>query len=187
MYSNSKYHNKWTDAEVNYLKNNWMQMSDFLISQNINRTVRAIKAKRNELSLFRQEHSRDLTYDDLNKYLRGNIYSWKQKSIDACNNMCVLTGSSDFAIHHLYSFQYILETFVDIYQIQVLDNVNNYNTNELEYIVKIFNEYHDTFPLGVCVDKELHKLFHHYYGKKYNTPEQWREFENNYKKGKYNH
>ena len=172
---------------MNFLKENWEYMSDILISKNVNRTARAVKAKRNELGLYRQEHGRDLTYCDLNKYLRGNTYIWKQKSINACNCKCVLTGSTDYAIHHLYNFQYILEEYLKLYNITVLDNINDYTDDELSYITTTFNDFHNTFPLGVCVDKELHKLFHHYYGKRFNTPEQWYEFQENYKKGKYNH
>lgn len=187
MYSESKFHNKWTDSEILFIKENWVNMSDTLISQNINRTVRAIKAKRNELRLFRQEHDRYLTYSDLNKYLRGNIYSWKLRSIEACNNQCVLTGSKEYAIHHLYNFQYILEEYIKEYDIRVLDNINDYPEKELQYITQTFNIFHDKYPLGVCVSKDLHKLFHHYYGKSFNNPEQWCEFQENYKKGKYNH
>lgn len=187
MYSESKFHNKWTEKELDFLNANWTYMSDYLMSQKINRSPRAIKAKRNELGLYRQEYNRDLTYDDLSKYLRGNTYIWKQKSIDACNGKCVLTGSTNYAIHHLYNFQYILEEYSKIYNINILKDINDYSSDELEYIVSTFNDFHNTFPLGVCIDKKLHVLFHHYYGKKFNTPEQWYEFQENYKKGKYNH
>ena len=186
-YSKSKFTQKWTNSELNFLISHWRDMSDFTISQKINRTPRAIKAKRGELQLFRQERDRDYTYADLNKYLRGNIYQWKLNSIAACNNQCILSGSKDYAIHHLYNFQTILDMYVDEYDIQVFDSVNDYTKQELEYIVETFNIFHSQFPLGVCVDKELHKLFHHLYGKTFNTPEQWEEFSNNYKKGKYNH
>lgn len=186
-YSESKFANKWENWEIQYLQDNWQHMSDYLISQNINRTAKAVKAKRHELKYYRQEHDRELTYENLNKYLRGNTYLWKQRSISACNGKCVLTGSSNYVIHHLYNFQYILKEYFKIYKIQPLENINEYTPDELEYILKTFNEFHDTFPLGVCVDKELHKMFHHYYGKTFNTPEQWDEFKNNYMKGIYNH
>lgn len=186
-YSESKFHNQWRDSELLFLKEHWRVMSDYLMSNYLDRTPRAIKAKRGELKLFRQDKNRSLTYEDLSKFLRGNTYEWKQKSIEHCNGRCVLSGSSDYAIHHIHNFKDILEQYIEKYDIEILDNVNNYSEIELEYIVRTFNEFHDQFPLGVCVDKQLHKLFHHLYGKKFNTIDQWNEFAENYRKGKYNH
>lgn len=186
-YSESKFSQKWADDELDFLISHWQDMSDFVISQEINRTPRAIKAKRNELQLFRQEHGRDYTYADLNKYLRGNIYQWKLDSIAACNDQCILSGSKNYAIHHLYNFQNILNEYIKKYNIRIFNDINDYPIDELEYITQTFNVFHNQFPLGVCVDKELHKLFHHLYGKTFNTPDQWDEFTINYKKGKYNH
>ena len=187
MYSDSKFHNKWKIWEIEYLKDNWTSMSDVLMSKKLNRTQRAVKAKRNELNLFRQEPDRELTYYDLNKFLRGNILEWKKKSIKACNNKCILTGSENYDIHHLFNFQHILEKYIDEYSIKIYQDINNYTKHELEYIVNTFNEFHNKYPLGVCVDKDIHKMFHHYYGKSFNTPAQWNEFCDSYKKGKYNH
>lgn len=187
QYTNSKFHNVWTDEELKYLKNNWRNLSDVQIGDQLHRTARAVKAKRNELKLMRQEHGRDISYDDLSKYLRGNTWQWKLDSIAKCNGQCVLTGSKDYAIHYLYNFGNILKEYVSIYDMPLYDDINQYTSQQLEYIVKTFNEYHNTYPLGICVAKDLHKLFHHIYGKTNNTPEQWETFAKKYKKGIINH
>lgn len=177
----------YSAQEVDYIKNNWKTKSDWQLSIELSRTARSIKWMRSNLGLFRQDPDRDLSYDDLNKYLRGNIYDWKIKSMESCNYQCILTGSKDFAIHHLYNFQYILETFLSTHDFHIFEDINKYSKEELNGLLETFVDYHNTFPLGVCVSKELHKLFHHCYGKSFNTPEQWNEFTRNYKKGKYNH
>lgn len=187
QFSNSKFTQKWTTDEINYIKLNWDKMSDYAISQHIDRTPRAVKAKRQELGLLRQLKNSPLTYDDMNKFLRGNIHSWKINSINSCNGKCVLTGSDRYDVHHLYNFQYILEQYIQLYDIEIKQNVNSYTQLELDYIIKTFNDFHNTFPLGVCVRPDLHKKFHHEYGKKFNSPQQWYEFKEKYMKGKYNH
>ena len=42
------------------------------------------------------------------------------------------------------------------------------------------HEYQSKYPLGVCVSKDYHKMFHSIYGNRVNTPEQWDEFLNTY-------
>lgn len=42
-----------------------------------------------------------------------------------------------------------------------------------------------TTILGVCIDENIHKLFHSVYGQYCNTPEQWYQFEKDYKNGIY--
>ena len=177
----------YSNEEINYIKDNWKIKSDLQLSTELSRTQRSIKWMRNNLGLFRQEPDRNLSYDDLSKYLRGNIYNWKINSMKNCNYKCVLTGSKDFAIHHLYNFQYILQTFLSTHDFHVFKNIDEYSNEELDSLLKSFIDYHSTFPLGVCVSKELHRLFHHTYGKSFNTPNQWNEFQSDYRKGKYNH
>lgn len=126
QYTNSKFHNIWRDDELNYLITHWEYESDVQIGEVLNRTSRAVKAKRNELNLMRQERNRDITYDDLSKYLRGNTWQWKLDSIAACDGCCVLTRSTDYAIHHLYNFKNILQEYVNLYNIQVYDDINQY-------------------------------------------------------------
>lgn len=173
--------------EIQYIIDNWKDKSDHLIAEELGRTFRSVKFMREKLGLYRQDPNRTLSYVNLERFLRGNIYQWKARSMERCNYQCVLTGSKDFAIHHLINFTTIVRNFAEENNIDFDKPIDQYSKDELDSIVFYFNEYHDTFPLGVCVSKDLHKLFHHLYGKTYNTSEQWEEFMEDYKRGKYNH
>lgn len=177
----------YSDDEINYIKSHWTTQSDDEMAQALGRTQRSVKWIRHELELYRQDPNRDLSYDDLRKYLRGNIYQWKQDSMRNCNYQCVLTGSKNFEIHHLYNFNYIVNEFLATHNIPIYPNINDYSSDQLTYIVDQFIDFHNQYPLGVCVEKQLHKLFHHHYGKTLNTPDQWIQFQEKFKKGIYNH
>ena len=47
-----------------------------------------------------------------------------------------------------------------------------------------FIEKQNEYPLGVCIRKDIHSLFHKEYGKSV-IPEMWYRFEKDYKEGKY--
>ena len=49
----------------------------------------------------------------------------------------------------------------------------------------LFINEQNKYPLGVCVSKDIHVLFHSLYGQYNNTPEQWYQFEKDYKNGLY--
>ena len=96
-------------------------------------------------------------YESLSKYIRGNIQQWKKDSMKNCNYQCIFTGS----------------------------NINDYSKDELQYILNIFIKEQSKYPLGVCIRKEIHVLFHSLYGQYYNTPEQWYQFQKDYTNGIY--
>lgn len=187
LISYEKQKQTYKDEETQYIINNWQKLSDYQIAKDLNRTFRSVKWMRESLGLYRYDPNRDLTYDTLERYLRGQIGSWKKESMEKCNFQCVLTGSKDFAIHHLYSFVYIVRQFTSEANIDINKKISDYSDDELYILTQNFIDFHNRFPLGVCVDKELHILFHHLYGKNINTPEQWNMFAEDYKKGKYNH
>lgn len=170
----------YSEMEINFIKENWIEYSDVQLAEILGRSRGSIKNQRHKFGLLRQEKDRDLTYDSLGKFLRGNIYNWKLESMKQCSYQCVITGSKDFEIHHLYSFHSILDEFIDKYNIPIKSNINDYDKDELSEIVKKFNIYHSRYPLGVCLSKDLHILFHYKYGKN-NTPEQFQEFLIDYK------
>jgi hypothetical protein len=103
-------------------------------------------------------------------------------SLDASNYRCVLTGDTFDDIHHLYSFNTILkETLANI----SLDNrkeISDYSRDELANILNTVKEEHNKHPLGVCLRKDIHKLFHREYGYN-NTPEQFYEFRDRWYSG----
>lgn len=171
--------------DICFIKSNWETMSDEEMAILLGRTRRAIKAVRNNIGLFRQDMEKS-HYENLLKFLRGQIYQWKRDSMENCNFQCVLTGSKNFEIHHIISFNIIVKNFILEYDITLKDNFEDYTTNELNNLSKMFLQYHNTYPLGVCIDKNLHTLFHKMYGD-INNEEQWNNFVQKFNEGKILH
>lgn len=171
----------YTEDEIEFIKNNWHTMSDEEIAQKLHRTARAIKATRNNLKLFKQDKNH-CHYENLLKFLRGQITQWKKASMEACNYECMITKSKDFEIHHLISFNTIVKEFIDEYNIETKETFEDYSNDELSFIAKSFIEKHNKYPLGVCVEENLHNLFHHIYGD-INDEFQWNDFVEKINKG----
>lgn len=175
----------YSNDDIEYIKNNWKCMSDEEMALLLHRTSRAIKAVRNELGLFRQDMEK-LHYEDLVKFFRWRIYQWKKRSIENCNYQCILTGSKNFEIHHIVSFNIIVRNFISEYDIILKDHFIDYTMDELENLSKKFVEYHDIYPLGVCIDKKIHMIFHKMYGD-INDQQQWENFVQKFNEGKILH
>lgn len=174
----------WTEEEERYIKDNWKLEPDRVMAIKLNRTSRSIQSKRLELGLYRRDMNSN-TYTTLSKYLRGQNQKWKNDSMKNCDYKCVLTGSKNFEIHHLYGVSNIIEDVFIQNKILYKENLSDYTDEELSFILEKFLETQNQYPLGECVDKKLHILFHSLYGQYYNTPEQWNRFKQDYLKGVY--
>ena len=175
----------YSDDDLDFIKSNWKFMSDEEMASVLNRTRRAIKAVRHNIGLFRQ-NKEEMHYENLVKFLRGQISQWKRESIEKCNFMCILTGSKDFDIHHIVSFNVIVRNFVSEYNIVLKDSFEDYTIDELNDISRMFLKYHGNYPLGVCIDKKLHIKFHQMYGD-INDEEQLNVFIDKFNKGEILH
>lgn len=181
------YHNinsKWTNDEIQYLKNNWSILPDKLIAKDLEKSFYAVKAKRQKLGLFRQDKNSN-SYPTLSKYLRGHNQKWKLDSMKASDYKCVLTGSKQFEIHHLYGVSNMISDILNKYNYYKDKSFEEYTKEDLSFILDKFLIEQSKYPLGECIDKQLHVLFHSMYGQYYNTPEQWNQFKNDYKNGRY--
>ena len=67
----------------------------------------------------------------------------------------------------------------------IKEKFEDYTEKELLIIKNKFIELQNSYPLGVCISKPIHVLFHQLYGSGNNTPEQWYIFSENFKKGEY--
>lgn len=181
--SYNKIHTSWTNEEINYIKDNWELTPDEIMAKKLGRTFRAVKYMREELGLYRISGDSS-SYENISKYLRGQIQCWKNDSMRNCNFECVLTGSKNYQIHHLYGFSNILRDILNEHP-ELDKPYEKFSCNELEQLTELTIKKHYEHPLGVCVDKEIHKIFHKMYGQYYNTPEQWYKFCEDYNMGLY--
>lgn len=175
---------KWKDNEIQYIKNNWFLTPDILMAQELNRTQRAVQAKRLELG-FQRTGINNKSYPTLSKYLRGQNYDWKIQSMKQCEYKCVLTGSKNFEIHHLYGLSNIISDLLNDYSQYQDISFDQLSDETLNFLTEKFLEYQNKYPLGECIRKDLHVLFHSLYGQYYNTPEQWYRFKEDYRNGVY--
>lgn len=163
--------NLWLEHEDSYIKDHWIIYSDYQIASYLNRTQKAVKSRRQYLGLYRSNPNFN-NYESISKYLRGQLQDWKKKSMEACNYQCVITGSKDFQIHHLYSFNQIVQNFFTNSEFK-LKEYKDYSNHDLLLLKDTFLKEHDKYPLGECVDTNIHVLFHSLYGQYYNTEDQW--------------
>lgn len=104
--------------------------------------------------------------------------------MEFCDYKCVMTNSKNFQIHHLYSVSNIIRDILNKYK-GYDKPFDDYSENELSFLLSKFIEIQNKYPLGVCIDKKIHTLFHSMYGQYYNTPEQWYRFCEDYNNGIY--
>lgn len=175
----------YSDKDIDFIESHWQQMSDEEMAVILNRTRRAIKAVRTNIGLFRQDREKN-HYENLTTFLRGQIHQWKKQSSEKCNFQCILTGSKNFVIHHIISFNIIVKNFILDSNIKLKDNFEDYTADELNNIANAFLEYHNKYPLGVCIERNLHMKFHQMYGD-INNEEQWNIFVEKFNKGEILH
>lgn len=175
----------WSKEDTEFLLNNWKTLSDKEIGDHIHRPAKAVMNRRLRLNLKRCGNDPQ-NYGDLNKYLRGQIWKWKADSMKSCNYQCIFTGSKDFQIHHLYCVSRMLkDIFSDNAGLIEHKSLGEYSADELELITNLFIMEHTKYPLGVCVRRDIHKLYHDLYGKYDNNPKQWEHFKSKLISGKY--
>lgn len=164
----------WSDEEKQLVRDNWDKMTDQELADMLGRGVKGVADQRRKLGLYYLSHD-NTTYYDVTDFIRHRNIEWKQLSMQNCKYQCVITGNSDFEIHHTYSFNLILKEAMQDDR-WIIKDFSDYTGKELEHLLSIFCEYQLKYPLGVCVAPEYHKMFHSIYGNRVNTPEQWEEF-----------
>lgn len=113
-------------------------------------------------------------------HLRGVIKEWKKNSMSSCGYKCIITGECFDVIHHLYSFNKIVQEAFDNLKLDIRECVNKYSEEEINKLENEVILLHEKYPLGVCLTKQVHNLFHSFYGYGNNTPDQFEEFKTNY-------
>lgn len=111
----------------------------------------------------------------ISNYARGRLHDWIKDSKNKCDNKCIITGSSEYDVHHLYSFNKIFSEVASELQLEIRPNVSDYSSEELDTIAKKTIEVNNRYGLGVCIREDLHYDFHKEY-KHNNTPNQFIAF-----------
>lgn len=178
---------KYSNEQKQFILNNYKNMTDQEIAEALNKPISGVQEQRRKLGIYylNKDYS---NYENFSKFFRGHTQDWKNASMKKCNYECVLTGSKNYEIHHLYGFNKIVqETFEYLDKSHLLksDNLEDYSKIELDNILFHFNQIHNKYPLGICIDKKIHTLFHKIYGSGGNTELQWNQFKNDYINGKY--
>lgn len=173
----------WSDDEKKFVMDNWKNMTDVELATALGRGVKGVSDQRRKLGLYYQLDYNG--YYTLINYIRMNIVDWKKESMKASGYKCVVTGEVFDDIHHKYSFNSILKETLDLVNIDDRESIDDYTDDELKLILNTFKSIQSRYPLGACVTKKIHTLFHQTYGYGNNTPEQWDEFLENYKCNKY--
>ena len=93
---------------------------------------------------------------------------------------CVITNGAFNDIHHLYSFESIVKDSLSLLGFDKKRQVQDYTKDDLMLLMDTVIKEHYKPPLGVCINRKDHKLFHKTYGFGNNTPDQWSNFIKNY-------
>jgi hypothetical protein len=120
----------------------------------------------------------------LRNFCFNQISDWKEESKRMCNYTCVITGNKMEEVHHIYPFGKIIYEALENLNLPIEEKISNYTYDEMESIAEEVRRLHSIYPLGVCVTKNVHKLFHKIYGRGDTTPEQWVDFVENIRSGK---
>lgn len=170
----------YSEADREFIKNNYLVLSDEEIGEVLHRRAQSIKECRRKLGMYRVDRDAGTHYLDMLRFLQANNTQWKKESMIQCDYKCVITNGAFDDIHHLYAKNLILN---DALKNLGLDkDAIDINTCSEEIRNSILNEFiseQAKHPLGVCLTKNLHRAFHIKYGFGNNTPEQFEEFVNN--------
>lgn len=113
---------------------------------------------------------------ELREYLDKRIKQWKKDSISYHNYRCYITGERFHHVHHLHSFNLIIEESLSELNLDKYQYMGEYSEEEISSIIDKVIEVHQRYPLGIPLRKDIHSLFHSLYGSGNNTPEQFYEF-----------
>jgi len=101
---------------------------------------------------------------------------WQKDSMEQCNYKCIITGKNFDEIHHLYPLNNIIKDALLELDLEKYEFIGNYSEEDMQPIVNKVMEIHYRYPLGVCLRRDIHVLFHKLYTKENCTPEDFYEF-----------
>lgn len=164
----------YSKEDIEFVRDNYLQMSDGEIGKVLHRAGNSIKELRIKNGLPRPRPE-DVFYG-FEIYTHRHNVEWKKASAKNCGYKCVITGEHFDDIHHLFSRNSIIEEVLEDNPEYKSINFNDLKDNEKEDAMAKFIEAQSKHPLGVCLRKDFHIMFHKKYGYGDNTPEQFYQF-----------
>lgn len=169
----------YTNDEINYLKENYAIKSYEEMSNDLGRTISAIKQRMIILGL--RKPTEIANYKNLYNYVRQRIVPWRNSVREKCNYVCAVTGKrSNIIVHHIRSFNLLLEECIEMLDFPLYDDFGIYTQEQLDEFVDFFIELQEHYGEYICITEKVHDKFHSIYGCGNNTKEQWEEFITNY-------
>lgn len=164
--------NTYSDKEIEFLKNNYLSMSNQQLADSLDRTPSAISQHLYVLGLFRPKEK--TKYNTLAEYVRGRLTPWINQTKQKYNYTCQITGQkSNIVLHHIRGFSLLLEESIDLLNFPIYEKIEDYTKNQLDLLVNSFFFLQDYYQEYICISETIHKDFHSKYGYGNNTKEQW--------------
>lgn len=186
LLSNFYKNNKYSVDEIKFLKDNYLGMSNYELSQKLSRPENGIAQKLWHLELYRPFEIQKTGYKNLISFMRSRLAIWKDEVREKYKYTCCLSGKhSNIIVHHCRSFNLIFAETIDILNFPEYDSFEDYSDDELILFSKTFLDLQEYYNAYVCITEDIHKLFHREYGYGDNTEEQWEEFVYKYRNRHY--
>lgn len=177
LYSKFYLDNIYTDEENEYLKNNYLNMTNHELSNRLNRSEGAIAQRLSLLNLYRPKEINKDGYKNLSHFVRSKLYEWKNNVREYYNYTCQVTGRrSNIIVHHIRSFNLLISETIDELNFPIYDIFSDYTDSQLKCFVDKFLEIQEYYGEYTCVTESIHVKFHTLYGYGNNTLEQWNDF-----------
>lgn len=176
---------KYSDDDVQYLKDNYLEKTDAELAETLDRNIVGISQKLLDLGLHRPISIKKEGYKNIEAFIRAHLAGWKEKVREESNYTCAITGShSDIIVHHIRGFNLLLEETIQNLSFPIKDMLEMYSDDELNTLLQYFLELQEQYGEYICITKSVHIEFHKRYGYGNNTADQWNEFVESYNQSK---
>lgn len=169
----------YTDADVEYLRNNYLEKSNEEMAKELNRTAGGIAQRLFILDLHRPTEINN--YKNLICYVRQRLVPWRDRVRRERNYVCEITGRrSNIVVHHIRGFNLLFNETVHRLNFSLRDDMSHYTQDQLDKFMDAFVTIQESYGQYICINEEVHKEFHNLYGYGDNTQEQWNDFISKY-------
>lgn len=165
----------YSNEEIEYLKNNYLEKSNEELATALNRTANGISQCLRILNLHRP--TKFDNYKNLVYYMRQRLKTWRDSVREQCDYVCAITGQrSNVRVHHIRGFNLLFDETIDSLEFPIYEDMSKYSQEQLDEFVNTFLDIQESYGQYICIKEEVHKEFHKLYGYGNNTKEQWDDF-----------